>query len=480
VFRRETDGSKYGFWLTKEIDMQQELARALTESIEELWQTVNWQTGRQEADQVRRQVIQACHRLHRAANPAYRARCKREGIDTQLESNHLPTVAFPEEIYKAYSEKKRSDGTKLGIFCERDVPLLLEHLNQYLVNSIRLDGLGTSYLRGTNTRGGLDQLKQDLYSSQEILLVTSSGTTGGAFSLIPLDKESFQMLVRANARTLREVSTVTGYGPIEPDSHCMVGYLPKGPMAMAIAFEHQVERFGDRGFLTIPSTIRIRDLRWRLGLFAGASGMLMGPIMKPLLQIGGQQMRRRSIENTIATLRTAEKLGLRTLVVANLWTAYSMLKRMEELLEEQGPSGDGGHYINLAPGSVLAGGGGNKSGLDIPEAEIVKLFRKLVGGLDKESDIYSQAEGYGVAIRCSEGNYHLDPHVEYFVVDSYLAYFDPRQTNRVPAIVTGDKVDGIHDETCPCGAPTRYFRAIQRDDLKRGSKGCAAALAEYA
>jgi hypothetical protein len=217
-----------------------------------------------------------------------------------------------------------------------------------------------------------------------------------------------------------------------------------------------------------------------LGLFAGVSGIVMRPIIKPLLNIGGQQMRNKSIENTISALKAAQKLGLRTLVVVNLWTAHSMLKRMEELFAEQGPSGNGGHYIDLAPGSVLAGGGGNKSGLDIPEEEILGLFRKLVGSLDKESDIYSQAEGYGVAIRCGEGNYHLDPHVEYFLVESYLAYFDPRQTNRVPAIITGDKVDGIHEDPCPCGAPTRYFGTIQRDDQKRGSKGCAAALSEYA
>ena len=458
----------------------QHLKHALADKVEQLWQDVTWQTDREKADLIRRQAVNSCHALHRVANPAYRARCARERIDEHLDPTQLPAVALPEEIYKAYSQRARTDGTKLGIFCERDVPLLLEHLNQYLVNPIRMDGLDASYLRGTNTRGGLDQLKEDLYSSQEILLVTSSGTTGGAFSLIPLDSESFSMLVRANERTLQEASTVPGYGPIDPVNHCMVGYLPKGPMAMAIAFEHQVERFGDRGFLTIPTTVTIRDLRWRLGLFTGASGMVMGPMIKPLLQIGGQQMRRKSIENTICVLKTAQKLGLRTLVVANLWTAHSMLKRMEELLAKEGPSGNGGHYINLAPGSVLAGGGGNKSGLDIPEAEIIGLFRKLVGGIDKESDIYSQAEGYGVAIRCGEGNYHLDPHVEYFMVESYLAYFDPRQTNRVPAIITGDMVDGIHEEPCPCGAPTRYFGAIKRDDMNRGSKGCAAALAEYA
>jgi hypothetical protein len=185
----------------------------------------------------------------------------------------------------------------------------------------------------------------------------------------------------------------------------------------------------------------------------------------------------------IKALRMAEELGVRTAVFGNPWMSYNILRRTEELLQaeiEQGVKQPGDHFVDLAPGSVLIYGGGNKSGLDVPEAEITAMFHRLIGGLDRVVDVWTQAESYGTAIRCDEGNYHLDPHVEYFVVDSYVAYYDPRQANRVPAIVTGDVVDSIVEEPCPCGATTRFFQRVQRDDQNRGSRGCAAALAEYA
>lgn len=462
---------------------KQVVERALAARVERLWQEVSWDTPREDADRLRQEAIQACHALHRTANPAYRGRCEREQIGERLELAELPALVFPEEIYKAYSEERRINGKKLGVFCEQDVPLLVEHLNHYLVHPITMDGLAQSYMKFTNIRGGLDRLRADLLSAQGVFLVTSSGTTGSAFSLIPLDKESFEMLLRANERTLEEASNVPGYGPIDPDSHCMVGHFPrKGSMGMALTFEFQARRFGERAFFTIPMEVQTRELRWRKGTYAGLSGWILGLVMKPLLQMGGKRTAHKGMENMIMALKKAEELGVRTLIAGNQWMAYNTLKQMAALLRaeiERGTKKPGDHYIDLAPGSVLVVGGGNKSGLSIPEEEIITLFHKLIGGLDKVVDLYSQAEGFGIGIRCNEGNYHLDPHTEYFTIDSYLAYFDPRQTNRVPAIITGDLVDAIHEEPCSCGAPTRYFRSIERDVLNRGSKGCAAALAEY-
>jgi hypothetical protein len=206
-------------------------------------------------------------------------------------------------------------------------------------------------------------------------------------------------------------------------------------------------------------------------------------MMQPLIAIGGKRTGRKGLENTIEALREAEKLGVRTAVAGNPWMAYNSLREMEELLQVEiraGRKRPGDSLVDLAPGSVLVFGGGNKSGLNVSEEEIVELYRKVISGLDRVVDVYNQSEGYVSGIRCAEGNYHLDPHAAYFVVDSYLAYYDPRQNYRVPATITGDIVDEIVEEPCPCGAPTRFFQSIQRDDQNRGSKGCAAALAEYA
>ncbi len=449
-----------------------------------LWQHVSWQTPREEADRLRREAVQACHALHATANPAYRERCRRERIGERLELAQLPLVAFPEEIYKAYSQKQRADGRKLGVFCEQDVPLLVEHLNQYLVHPLTIDGLRNSYMGWTNIRGGLDRLRKDLRMAQGVLLVTSSGTTGSAISLIPMDQAALEMQRRVYARLFREATIVPGYGPIEPEQHCMVAHSPlSGSMMLAVAFELQTRGFGERAFMTIPAHVHTRELRWRAGVYAGPGGRLLGLAMKPLQRVGGKRTSRLAVENLLIALRKAEAWGLRTAVAGNSWMAYSALKELEALLEDEiarGAKKPGDHLVDLAPGSLLVYGGGNKSGLNVTEDEITALYHKLIGGLDKVVDVYNQSEGYVSAIRCAQGNYHLDSHSECFVVDGYLAYFDPRHGTRLPAIVTGDVVGTIHEEPCPCGAPTRYFRQIQRDDQKRGSKGCAAALAEYA
>jgi len=458
------------------------LEKALAEQLEALWQEISWHTPRETADRVRRAAVQACHALHRAANPAYRERCGRERIPERLELAQLPAVTFPEEIYKAYAYKEGGKRRKLGVFCERDVPLLLEHLNRYLVHPVTTEGLAESYMCFTNIRGGLDRLRADLLKAQRVCLVTSSGTTGSAISLIPLDRECFETLLRVNRYSFGEITNVPGYGSIEPDRHCLVGHLPRRG-SMLVALERLARSFGQRAFLTIPAEVQSRELRWRSGTYAGAGGRALELIMKPLLDVGGRRTAREARENAIAALKRAEALGLRTAILANAWMAYDTLRRMEALSAaevEGGTRRPGTPYVDLAPGSVLILGGGNKGGLNVPEEEIIASFHKVIGGLDKVADVYFQAEGFGAAIRCREGNYHVDPHVEYFTIHSYLAYFDPRQTNRVPAIITGDIVSAIHEEPCPCGAPTRYFRRVQRDDEKRESKGCAAALAKYA
>lgn len=459
------------------------LQRALREKVEALWREVSWDTPRDRADSLRWQAIQACHALHRAANPAYQARCTREGIGEYVEPPHLPALVFPEEIYKGYAEEVRADGRKLGPFCERDVPLLLKHLNRYLVHPMRLDGMARSYIRLTNLRGGLDRLRADLQRGQGVTLVTSSGTTGGPFSLIPLDGESLETLLRANARALAETSRVPPYGPIDPEKDFMVGYLPRGgSMVMAMAFQHQAQRFGKRACMAIPAHVQTKELRWRAGLFNGLDGKMLRVLVRPFLHLAGRRTARSSLQNMLAGLQQAQESGRRTAVVGNAWMMYRTLREMEALLAREvarGRKRPGEPLFRLAPGSVLIFGGGNKSSLHVPEEEIIALARRVIGGLDRATDIYSQAEGFGFAVRCPAGNYHLDPHVHYFTVDSYLAYYDPRQTNRVPGILTGDLVDSLHEEPCPCGAPTRFFSRIHRDDRKRGSKGCAAALADY-
>ncbi len=463
-------------------EQTRKLRAILDQKLEQLWQQVGWNTPRETADRIRREALQASHALHRAANPAYRERCEREGIGEQLDLAQLPALVFPEEIYKGYAEQKRANGQKLGLFCEQDVPLLLKYLNHYLVEPIQMDGLKQSYMFLTSIRGGLDRLRDDIQRSQGTFMLTSSGTTG-TLSLIPVDKDAFHTLERVTLYTYDAITDVPGYGPIDPAKHCLVAFaIRRGSLMQAVTFNVYAEGFGERAFLAIPAAVYTRELRWRADKFAGLSGKLIRPLIRSMSAKAGKKAAQQTAENFAMGLKQAESLGVRTAIFINPWQTYRTLLALEARLQEQVARGEkkpGEPLVRLASGSVLIFGGGNKSNLAVSEEEITALCRRLIGGLDKVLDAYGQSESLGGAIRCSAGNYHLDPHMELFSVDNYLAYYDPRQVNRVPAIITGDIIGEVHDEPCSCGAPTRYFTRIARDSENRGSKGCIAALAEY-
>ncbi len=449
-----------------------------------LWSEVGWETPREKADPIIWEAVQACHAFHREATPAYRDRCIREGIGSTIQRGQLPLVVFPEEIWKGYSQLPMENGKKMGVFCEKDVPRLIDYLNQYISTPLSTNGLADSYLSQTNLVGGLDRLRNDLYKSQGVQLLTSSGTTGSAISLIPVDQQSYDDRVRINRMTFDLFTDVPGYGPIVPERDTLVSYSPEdGSMLMSVAMKDYAKNFGDRKFITIPARIFTRQLRWRAGVFTGPTGKLLSLVMKPAMSIGGKRIARQGLENTIAALRKAEALGQRTLIFANVWMGYKMFRYMEAQLEEEIRSGHkkpGDHYINLPPGSVMLNAGGNKSGLQISEEEIILLVHKVIGGLDKIATGYSKAESMISVITCPMGCYHLDPHMVFFKVDGYLAFFDPRETYKVPAQITGDLIDDLSYRPCPCGMPSGYFHTISRDVAHRGSKGCAAALQEYA
>jgi hypothetical protein len=459
------------------------LKTQLLSEIDRLWEDVDWTTPRPVADRRRWEVVQRNHRYQRLANPTYRERCEREGVGETLTRDDLATVALPEEIFKSYREQTLANGERLGIFCERNVPLLLEGLNRYLTEPITMEGLSSSYLAFTSLRGGLDQLRRDLLEHQGVYLLTSSGTGGGAFALIPSSDALTEEFRRVNHSMFGQITTVPGYGPLNPATDCLVGYGPRdGSMMMAFGLKLYADLFEDRAMLAIDAEVYTRELRWRKGVFTGVDGMLLKVVLPPALSVVGKRMSKQSAENFHQALVRAEKLGVRTLVFANPWMALNAVRYLQRVLEAKIAAGEkkpGDPLVELAPGSVLLLAGGNKSGSDIPLEEIVGMFQATIGGVAKVVDAYGQGEALSGAVMCSEGNYHFDPHVEPFQVNGYLATYETRQFYRPSCMLTGDVIDGIHEEPCPCGQPTRYFTSVARDNENRGTKGCAAALAEY-
>jgi hypothetical protein len=456
----------------------------LLDKIDVLWKDVDHKTPRPQADQLRREALQACHAYHRQANPAYRQRCEREGVGESLSLEQLSVVAFPEEIYKAYSQQTLPNGEKLGAFCERNVPLILEGLNPYLTRPITMDGLQANYLPLTSLRGGLDRLRSDLLEKQGVFLLTSSGTGGGTFALIPCDRGLLETTRRANHFMFDMVTDVPGYGPLDPQRDCMIGFVPRdGSMMMSFGLGLYADLYGERAFFAVPAKVHTRELRWRKGVFTGPDGALLKLLMTPLMGVMGKRTSEKGFHNFAQALKQAEAWQVRTLVFANPWMGLNLLAHLEDLLKAEVAAGSkkaGDPLVKLAPGSVLLMAGGNKSGSDIPAEAIIQRFLAVIHGFDKVIDAYGQSESLSGAIQCSQGNYHFDPHIEFFKSGNYLGYFDPRQDYRPPCILTGDVVDGIHETPCPCGSPARYFKSVQRDSENRGSKGCAAALAEYA
>lgn len=455
----------------------------LDKCIGNLWERAGWRTPRKETDALRYEAIALCHAYHREANPAYRDRCEREEYGSEYSKKMLHGLVFPEEIYKGYAYRLRQNGKILGVFCEVDTHLLVEYLNYYLINPIKLNGVRKNYRKGTNLKGGLDQFRHDILQSQNIYIATSSGSTGSSLSLIPVDPETFATYIRVQMSLFHEVTNCEGHGPLDPEKGFLLSFTPrKASMMMSIGIDALAKRFGDRAVMSIPAKVETRELRWQQGVFNGVTGKLLKLMFTPFMTRGGETMIKKSFSNALNGLHTAEKQKLRTGIFTNPWMSLNSLRKLESLLENEireGRKKPGEPLISLHPGSLLMYGGGNKTGLNIPEQTITARFKKIISGIDKVVDVYAQAESLGMAMRCIEGNYHLDPHVEYFIADSYLARFDPREMNRVPVIITGDQVDEIHNTPCACGITTRYFKKIKRDDINRGSKGCAAVLADY-
>jgi hypothetical protein len=452
--------------------------------IDRLAEGASWTTPRGDSDALVWQAAQQCHAYHRRANPAYRERCEHEGIDGSLAREQLPLLVFPEEIWKGYSECVLDDGSKLGVFCERRPDALVNYLNRYLAQPLKLDGLARDYVRGTNLRGGLDRLRADLVKSQDVHLMTSSGTTGSALSLIPVDKTSSAIHYRTNWMLFDAMTDLPGYGPINPETDFFLACAPEfGSMLMSVGARNYASKFSEeRRVFTIKAHAYSRELRWRGGAYNGFSGRLLRLSMGPALRVGGKAIARRTFVNTLDGLRRAEASGRRTMFIINQWMFWGMLGRMERMLEDDVRAGRrqaGDPLFWLAPGSLVLCGGGNKSGMDIPEEVVLEKLHRVVGGIARVVDGYGKSEWIGGSFRCERGNYHLDPQVISFQVDGYLAMFDPRETSRVPGQLTGDKIDAVHEEPCPCGRPSRFFRHVARDVEARGAKGCAAALREY-
>ncbi|RPI31437.1 MAG: hypothetical protein EHM70_11525 [Chloroflexota bacterium] len=462
----------------------QAFQQALNQAVNCMWNQVDWHTPRAVADPIVWEAVQACHALHREFTPAYRQRCEREGIGAQIEPDQLPLVVFPEEIWKGYSQIPLPGGKKMGVFAEQDVPRLIEYFNQYLSRPLTMDGLKSSYTHNTSLSGGLDQLRDDLLKAQDIQLLTSSGTTGSAISLIPVDPECKNFRDRANRMAFDLLSDYPGLGPVLPERDTLITYAPgEGSMLMIVGMQGYAKLFGPRSHFTIPARVFTREQRWRAGVFYGPGAPLLKAVFSLLMKVFSKRTAQKGMENTLAALKEAEAAGRRALIFANLWMTYKVLLRMDALLEEEVRSGrkqPGEPYVRLAPGSLWVNAGGNKSGLSVSQKEIADLVCKLVGGVSRVANGYGKAESMCTLIDCAYGNYHLDPHMLFFKVDGYLGFFDPRETLKVPGQLTGDLVDQLCYEPCPCGLPTGYFSKIERDNAARGAKGCAAVLAEYA
>ena len=116
----------------------------------------------------------------------------------------------------------------------------------------------------------------------------------------------------------------------------------------------------------------------------------------------------------------------------------------------------------LAPGSLVATGGGWKRTSPPRQAELMQLTHELLGvPADRYVDTYSTAELNTVLTSCAAGRYHVPPALRVEVLDELmqpkpapaagrLAFLDPFALSYPGFIATSDQAT-LHRDGCRCG-----------------------------
>ena len=297
------------------------------------------------------------------------------------------------------------------------------------------------------------------------IIVSYSSGTGGRYTFIPRNKQTFLNAEYALAKTV-----VTMAYPLW--KHDSYGYLlMPNPKKNFIFAGKALEVYYD----AVKDVTSAIDREVTTELVQITMGNRKG-LKSKIVRYFSYRQTKKMIDNIISWLEKHDKAKDTITLLGAPYILYSV---MEKLKSE-------GKSFNFDDRGGIANGGGWKGLKNITHEQYRKDIKEVLGIPGKlVMDVYSMVEGNGWMIHCPEGHYLHAPYAHYkpLVLDAEykpvaygewgrFAFLDGISTSHPSFVVTGDKVKLL--EHCPvCDRPGPVLEPQVRRAKGEDIRGCA-------
>ncbi len=297
------------------------------------------------------------------------------------------------------------------------------------------------------------------------VIVSYSSGTGGRYTFIPRNKQTFLNAEYALAKTV----VTMAYPLWKYDSY---GYLlMPNPKKNFIFAGKALEIYYD----AVKDVTSAIDREVTTELVQITMGNRKG-LKSKIIRYFSYRQTKKMIDNIISWLEKHDKAKD---TITLLGAPYILYAVMEKLKRE-------GKSFNFGERGGVANGGGWKGIKNMTHQEYRKEIKEVLGIPDKlVLDVYSMVEGNGWMIHCPEGHYLHAPYAHYkpLVLDEEykpvaygelgrFAFLDGISTSHPSFIVTGDEVKQL--EHCPvCDRPGPVLEPVVKRAKGEDTRGCA-------
>lgn len=297
------------------------------------------------------------------------------------------------------------------------------------------------------------------------VIVSYSSGTGGRYTFIPRNKQTFLNAEYALAKTVVTMS----YPLWKYDSH---GYLlMPNPKKNFIFAGKALEIYYD-AVKYVNSAI---DREVTTELVQMTMGNRKG-LKSKIVRYFSYRQAKKMVDNIIAWLELRDKAKDTITLLGAPYILYSVMEK----LKSEGKSFDFGDR------GGVANGGGWKGIKNMTHEEYRNDIKQVLGIPGKfVLDVYSMVEGNGWMIHCPEGHYLHAPYAHYkpLVLDAEykpvaygewgrFGFLDGISTSHPSFIVTGDEVKLL--EHCPiCDRPGPVLEPVVKRAKGEDTRGCA-------
>ena len=297
------------------------------------------------------------------------------------------------------------------------------------------------------------------------VIVSYSSGTGGRYTFIPRNKQTFMNAEYALAKTL--VGMAYPFWKYDSYGYLLMPHPKKNLIFAGRALEVYFDAVKDVN-VAIDREVTTELVQITMGRTKG--------LKSDLVRYFSYRMQKKMIDNIITWLETHDKAKDTITLLGAPYILYAVMEK----LKAQGKSFDFGER------GAVATGGGWKGLRNITSSEFRTEVNKVLGISERVVlDVYSMVEGNGWMIHCPEGHYLHVPYTYYkaLVLDKEyqsvgygewgrFAFLDGIATSHPSFIVTGDQVKLL--EHCPvCDRPGPVLepevKRAQGEDLR----GCA-------